>query len=501
MAVEVRAAKVAEYGLYIDGEYGTPSGAKTLPVINPANGETWATIVDASAEDVDAAVQAAKRAFEGEWRKTTPGARGRLLHKLADALEARAGELAEIEVRDNGKLLREMGAQLRAIPGWYRYYAGLADKIEGETIPMERPTLFNFTLREPLGVVGFITPWNSPLLILAFTLAPALAAGNTVVLKPSEYASVSSLEFAKCIEAAGFPKGVFNVVTGSGAVSGDALTKHPSVARVAFTGSAGTGARVAQAAVGHFATVGLELGGKSPNIVFADAPLDAAVSGLLSGIFAAAGQTCIAGSRALVQREIYDEVQERLMARAKTVKIGDPLLPETEMGPIANEPQYAKVQQYVEIGKGDGAKLVAGGRRPSDVALQRGFYYEPTIFADVDNDMRIAREEVFGPILSLIPFKDEDEALGIANDTPYGLGSGVWTTNIGRAIRMTRGIKAGTVWVNTYRAMSYQMPFGGYKSSGIGRENGVEAIYDWTQTKSVWIETEPLAGDPFSIKI
>ena len=288
---------------------------------------------------------------------------------------------------------------------------------------MERPTLFNFTIREPLGVVGFITPWNSPLLILAFTLAPALAAGNTVILKPSEYASVSSLEFAKCIEAAGFPKGVFNVVTGSGAISGDALTKHPMVARVAFTGSAATGARVAQAAVGHYATVGLELGGKSPNIVFADAPLDAAVSGLLSGIFAAAGQTCIAGSRALVQREIYDEVQQRLMARAKTVKIGDPLLPETEMGPISNEPQYAKVQQYVEVGKSDGAKLVAGGRRPSDVALQRGFYHEPTIFADVNNDMRIAREEVFGPILSLIPFKDEAEALSIANDTMYGLGS------------------------------------------------------------------------------
>ena len=277
--------------------------------------------------------------------------------------------------------------------------------------------------------------------------------------------------------------------------------KHPDVGHVTFTGSTDTGAGVGMAAASHFAGVTLELGGKSPNIVFNDAPLDAAISGLLAGIFAASGQTCIAGSRALIQRDIYEEVQRRLRERALTIKIGDPLAPETEMGPIANEPQFKRVHELVDIAKNEGARLLVGGQRPSDAALQKGYFFQPTIFADVRNDMRIAREEVFGPVLSMIPFSDEAEALRIANDTPFGLGSGVWTNDIGRALRMARGIKAGTVWVNTYRAIAYNMPFGGYKNSGMGRENGIESIRDYTQVKSVWVETDPVASDPFTMKI
>ncbi len=494
-------SKTQEYGLYIGGTYVQPEGASRLPVSNPATGEEWATIVNARAEDVDEAVRVARATYDTVWSKVGPAARGRLLNKLADVIEGRARELAEIEVRDNGKLLREMYTQLKAIPGWYRYYAGLADKIQGETIPQEKRSLFNYTLREPYGVVGCITPWNSPLMLGSFTFAPALAAGNTIVVKPSEHASISTLEFARCFEEAGFPAGVFNVVTGLGLPAGDTLARHKVVDVVGFTGSGPAGASVAAAAVSHYADVVLELGGKSPNILFEDAPLDAAIAGLLSGVFAASGQTCIAGSRALVHRPIYDEVTKRLEERVRRIRIGNPLDDATEMGPIANEPQYRKVLSYFDVAKADGARVVTGGTKVADENLKAGLFVEPTILADVHNNMRIAREEVFGPVLSLIPFDTVDEAISIANDTDFGLAAGIWTTDLGRAHHVAGRLHAGTVWINTYRSLSPSMPFGGYKASGIGRENGIEAIKEFTQVKSVWIETEPVEGDPFSIKL
>ena len=488
-------------GVFIGGENVAAAESDRIPVLNPATGEVWASIPEAGPEYVALAVEAAARAFQTAWRGTAPTERARLLRSLADVIERRADELAEIEVRDNGKLIREMRAQLRALPGWYRYFAGLADKLHGKTIPMDDASLFNFTIREPLGVVACITPWNSPLLLGTWKFAPALAAGNTIVVKPSEHASVSTLKFAECFVEAGFPAGVFNVVTGTGPRTGMALVTHSKVARVCFTGSGAAGSQVASAAVGRLIPVSLELGGKSPNIVFSDAPIDAAVSGLLAGIFAAGGQTCVAGSRALVGRDIYPEVVERLAERVRRINLGDPMVEGTEMGPMANPPQLMKVESFAASGIDQGARLVTGGHRASSSVLKDGLYFEPTIFADVDNQMRIAREEIFGPILSMIPFDSEEEAVRVANDTPYGLAAGIWTMDVSRAHRVARQLDAGTVWVNTYRAVSPNMPFGGFKSSGIGSENGADAVRDFTRVKSVWIETEPAAGDPFAIKV
>jgi len=488
-------------GLFIGGRQVPAEECDTIPVLNPANGEVWASIPDAGPEQVAQAVEVASGAFHGGWGKTPPSQRARILRSLADVIEGRSDELAQIEVRDNGKLLREMRAQLRALPGWYRYYAGVADKLHGETIPMDDASLFNFTVREPVGVVACITPWNSPLLLGTWKFAPALAAGNTIVVKPSEHASVSTLRFAECFAEAGFPAGVFNVVTGTGKGAGMALVTHPGVAKVCFTGSGAAGSQVASAATSRLIPVTLELGGKSPNIVFADAPLDAAVSGLLAGIFAAGGQTCVAGSRALVSREIYQTIMDSLADRVRRINLGDPMLDATEMGPIANPPQLVKVESLVESGVEQGARLLVGGRRPSSSTLKGGLFFEPTVFADVDNHMRIAREEIFGPVLSVIPFDGEEEAVRIANDTPYGLAAGIWTMDLARAHRVARLLDAGTVWVNTYRAVAPNMPFGGFKSSGIGSENGANAVHDFTRVKSVWIETEPAVGDPFAIKV
>jgi acyl-CoA reductase-like NAD-dependent aldehyde dehydrogenase len=403
-------------------------------------------------------------------------------------------------VKENGKVIRETANQIRGVPNWFRYFAGLADKVQGATVPSEKPSAVNFTVREPLGVIACLTAWNSPLLLVAVKLAPALAAGNTSVLKPSEYASSSTIEFGRLCSLAGMPPGVVNVVTGKGATAGASLIDHPGVARVSFTGSTAVGAMIASTAGARLKGVTLELGGKSPNIIFEDADLDAAVVGVLGGIFAGAGQSCVAGSRVLVQRHVYEEVIERLRSRTAEIVVGDPLDPASEMGPLANRPQLEKVERYVGLGLEEGARLVTGGRRPADAEPGQGFYYEPTIFADVDNGSRLASEEIFGPVMAVIPFEDEDDAVSLANASDFGLAAGVWTSNLSRAHRMTKRLQSGSVFVNTYRAMAPGMPVGGYKQSGIGRENGIDAILDFTQVKSVWIETEPSVADPFKMR-
>lgn len=489
-----------EYGLYIDGAFSPAEGGRTFDTENPYTGEVWAKIAHGSGADVDRAVTAARKARYGEWGAMSPSARGRVMVRLADLIEENAAHLAEIEVRDNGKLLAEMGSQTRYLAEWYRYFGGLADKIEGTVIPIDKTGIFNFTRREPLGVVAMITPWNSPLLLLAWKLAPALAAGNTAVIKPSEFTSASTLEFMKLFKQAGFPDGVVNTVTGFGADVGAALVAHKGVAKIAFTGSDLSGQKIYEAAARDLKHVTLELGGKSPNIVFDDADMEAAVMGAISGIFAASGQTCIAGSRLLLQRSIHDRFMERLIEVAGAARIGDPMLSDTNVGPVTTPPQFKKVMDYIAIARSEGARCVLGGKPYTGEGARGSQFVEPTVFTDVRNDMRIAQEEVFGPVLAVIPFEDEEEAVATANDVDFGLAAGVWTRDIGRAIRMSERLEAGTVWVNTYRAVSYMSPFGGYKRSGIGRESGIESVREFLQTKSVWIATESSTSNPFVIR-
>lgn len=485
------------YGHFIAGDYVDPIAGRWFETANPYTGKPWAEIARGDAADVARAVDAAV-AGQTEWAALTATARGKALVRLADLIEGHADHLAEIEVRDNGKLYAEMRAQTGYIAEWYRYFGGLADKIEGHVIPSDKAGVFNFTRYEPLGVVGMITPWNSPLLLLAWKLGAALAAGNAAVIKPSEFTSASTLEFMPLFAKAGFPAGVVNTVTGFGAEAGAPLVDHPEVAKIAFTGSDIGGARVYEAAARQIKPVSLELGGKSPNIVFEDADLDAAVMGAISGIFAATGQTCIAGSRLLLQRSIHDRFVERLVEVAGAAKIGDPMAADTHVGPVTTPPQYQKVLDYIAIARNEGACCVLGGG-PVEGA-PGGQFVQPTIFTGVHNRMRIAQEEVFGPVLAVIPFEDEAEAIAIANDIPFGLAAGVWTRDMGRALRLSERLKAGTVWVNTYRAVSYTSPFGGYKRSGIGRESGMESIKEYLQVKSVWIATETSVANPFIIR-
>ena len=485
------------YKMLVGGEWVDAQAGETFETINPYTGDVWATLPRGRAADAERAVKAAEAAGTGEWSRMTATARGHVLRRFGDLIAQNAEHLARVEVRDNGKLLSEMLAQVRYVPQWFYYFGGLADKIEGAVIPIDKANTFNFTRHEPLGVCVAITAWNSPLLLAAYKLGPGLAAGNTFVLKPSEFTSASALEMAKLADEAGLPPGVLNVVTGFGAEVGEPLVSHPKVAKVAFTGSEVGGQRVYETAARGLKRVTLELGGKSPNIVFDDAKLDNAVKGVIGGILSATGQTCVAGSRLLVQRSIHDQFVEKVVAFARSAKIGDPMASGTQVGPVTTEPQYQKILHYIGIAKDEGARCVLGGGPAPHPAGGRGLFVEPTIFTGVHNGMRIAQEEVFGPVLAVIPFDDEDEAVAIANDSVYGLAAGVWSENTARVLRLSERLKAGMVWVNMYRAVSYMSPFGGYKRSGVGHENGMDAIRDYLQTKSVWVSTAETTPDPF----
>ncbi|MFF2634182.1 aldehyde dehydrogenase [Microbacterium sp. NPDC058021] len=484
--------------MVIGNETVDASGGLTLEAINPFDGKAWGSVPVASAADVDAAVAAARAAFPG-WRATPGVERARLLHRLADAVEQHADRLAEWETTDNGKVIRETRPQMTFVARNLRFFAGYADKLYGRTIPLDNPAVFDYTVRRPRGVCALITAWNSPLALLANKLPPALAAGNTIVVKPSEHASITTTELARLAVEVGFPPGVINVITG-GAETGDLLTRHPGIDMISLTGGGAVGRRIAANAAERLIPVSLELGGKSPNIVFADADIRRAVQGAVAGIFGAAGQTCVAGSRLLVQRSVYTQVRDAVAERSRRVQLGDPRDPATEMGPVANRPQFERILSLIDAAKDSGAALVAGGGRAHGDGLEAGFYIQPTVFADVDPSSGLAQDEVFGPVLSVIPFDDEDEAVRIANSTQYGLAAGVWTSDVSRTFRMTEALEAGVVWVNTYRTSAAQAPFGGTKQSGYGRERGAEALDDYTYVKNVMVDTSTEDRDPFVIR-
>lgn len=488
------------YSHHIDGSPTESTGSKTLDVSNPYTGETWGAAPDGTAADVGAAIDAASRRFESEeWQSLGAAGRRRLLHEIADIADEYADELATLETRQNGKLLREMSTQTAVLGEWFRYYAGLCETPTGETIPTpnKEGSFRTYTTTEPYGVVGMVTPWNSPLLLSAFKLAPAIATGNTVVHKPSEHTPVSALRFAELLsERTALPDGVYNVVIG-GPDTGRALVDHDGIAKVAFTGSTAAGREIARNAGENLTPVTLELGGKSPNVVFSDVDLDDTTNGLVKGIFAASGQTCLAGSRILVHESIEEEITSRLVARAASVELGDPTESNTQMGPLAFPEQREKVLEYIEQAEADGATVAYGGRHRED--LPGTCFVEPTVLTDVTNDMPIAQEEIFGPVACIIPFADEAEAVEIANDTRYGLAAGIWTENVHRAHRVADELEAGTIWINEYRTLSYAAPFGGHKDSGLGSENGIEGLEEYRQTKTVWVDTEGKVSNPFNI--
>ena len=491
---------LTRYQMLIDGAWVDAEDGGSFESINPATEEAWAVIPEATAGDVDRAVKAAHRAFtEGPWATATPTERGRYLRRLADLLADKSEDLGRTETIDTGKMLKETRWQAKYIAEFFHYFAGCADKVHGSTMPIDKPDLCVFTMREPLGVVAAVVPWNSQLFLVAVKLGPALAAGNTVVLKASEHASAAMLEFGKLVEEAGFPPGVVNIVSGHGEPCGKVLTSHPLVQRISFTGGPATARHILYNSAENFAEVSLELGGKSPFLVFDDADIESAVNGSIAGIFGASGQSCVAGSRLYLHDAIADEFLDTMIGQAKQIRIGDPLEEETQMGPLATTAQIDRIEKEVAFAQEQGGKLLHGGRRPAEP--NRGWYYEPTIVECPDQNMQIVDTELFGPVLSVQRFKSEDEVVKLANDTKHGLAAGVFTRDSARSLRVSRAVRAGIVWVNTYRVVSPIAEFGGFKGSGYGRESGFQAMYDYTRPKTIWMNmsSEPV-GNPFVMR-
>ena len=491
-------AAVKSYHYFADNRWHEPASRTWFDSFNPTTGEVWAYIPRCNAEDIDRAVQAAHAAFD-PWRKLLPSARGNVVRKLGDALIDHAESLGAIETRDNGKKTIDITPALKTwLADSFYYYAGLCDKLEGSVIPVDAPGILNYTKHEPFGAVACITAWNSPLLVAIWKIAPALAAGNTVVIKPSEHASASMLALMEAFQETDLPTGVLNVVTGFGEETGEPLISHPLIRLVSFTGGVAGGSAVAMAASRQVKPVIMELGGKSPQIVLGDADLNLAANGIAAGIFPPAGQTCIAGSRLLVQRELHDKLVDIVCNIVRPARLGHPENADTQIGPIANEPHFRRILEHINDAKDEGARLVLGGNAVQPDSAPNGWFIEPTIFTDVTPDMRLAREEVFGPVLAVVPFDSEEDAIRIANDSKFGLAAGVWTRDSARGIRMAERIAAGTVYINNYFNATTQSPVGGYKQSGYGRENGIEGMKAFLQTKSVWLATEPNQPNPFA---
>ena len=488
------------YKMFINGIWQDASDGKRFDSINPSTEKPWCSVPESTEEDINRAVESAHVAFtSGPWAHLTPTERGKYLRRLAELLDEKSEHLGRIETIDTGKMLKETRWQAKYIAEFFHFYAGCADKICGQTLPIDKPDMITLTLREPLGVIAAVVPWNSQLFLVAVKIGPALAAGNTVVLKASEHASAAMLEFGKLVEEADFPAGVVNIVTGHADPCGRALTSHPLVQRISFTGGTSAARHVVRNSAENFAQVSLELGGKSPFIVFDDANMESAVNGSIAGIFGASGQSCVAGSRLYLHNSIADQFLNKMLLQAQNIKLGDPLEDATQMGPLATYAQIEHVERQVEMAKVEGGNILTGGDRESTPDI--GWYYPPTIVECPSQNLTIVGTELFGPVLSVLRFDEEDEVLQMANESQYGLAAGVFTHDGARALRMTKALRAGIVWVNTYRVVSPIAEFGGFKDSGYGRESGMQAIYDYTRPKTVWlnISNAPL-GNPFVMR-